>query len=61
MDLRILNAVIITLESISVRGREDCDKMAGCIKALESIAYNPVTKKSDDSEKTSNDTEGTDG
>ena len=39
MDLNVFYAIIKTLETVSVRGKEDCDKMAGCIKAIESLAY----------------------
>ena len=34
----ILLAVANTLGLISVRGKDDCDRMAGCIKAIETIA-----------------------
>lgn len=37
MATELIRAVIATLNSISVRGKEDLDSMLGCINALESV------------------------
>ena len=36
--VELIKAVIGTLNSISVRGKEDLDSMLGCINALEEVA-----------------------
>ena len=37
MDLTIIKAVITTLDSIEVKGRDNLDALLGCINALESF------------------------
>ena len=37
MDLTIIKAVISTLDSIEVKGRDNLDALLGCINALESF------------------------
>ena len=36
-----LRKVILTLNTISVRGADDMSKMLGCIQALQSMVKNP--------------------
>ena len=35
----LLKAVIHTLNTVSVHGKEDLDSMLGCIQALEKLVY----------------------
>lgn len=37
MPVELIKLVLTTLNSISVRGKEDLDSMLGCINALESV------------------------
>lgn len=37
MDTALIKSVIHTLGSVEIRGRENMEKMLGCINALESI------------------------
>ena len=41
MNITVLSAVIRTLETIPVYGKVNCNKMAGCISALESLREPP--------------------
>lgn len=65
MNAEVLEAVARTLETISVRGKDDCDRMAGCIKAVEAVSYSlrKAVKEKHQSENNSVmvKSEGTDG
>lgn len=39
-NTRIVRAVISTLNTVEVKGKENLDKMLGCINALEQVAKN---------------------
>lgn len=38
MDSTMIRIIISTLNDVEVRGRENLDKLLGCINALESVA-----------------------
>lgn len=44
-DKNILPAVIKTLETISVSGKDNLGKLLGCISALESLLVEPAEKE----------------
>ncbi len=40
MNESLIKAVITTLDDIEVKGRDNLDKLLGCINALESVVKN---------------------
>ena len=51
MDKKLLRNIINTLESIEIKGRDNMDKLLGCINALESmIKLMEAERKSEETE-----------
>lgn len=44
MDTNLIKMVISTLDSIEVKGRDNLDKLLGCINALEAIVQSAEIK-----------------
>ena len=51
MDSTMIRIIISTLNDVEVRGRENLDKLLGCINALESVAQSIDAEHSKVSEK----------
>lgn len=45
MNTELIKMVISTLDSIEVRGRDNLDKLLGCINALETIVQSVEAQK----------------
>jgi hypothetical protein len=50
MDSTMIRIIISTLNDVEVRGRENLDKLLGCINALESVAQSLDAENSKASE-----------
>ena len=51
MDTNLIKMVISTLDTIEVKGRDNLDKLLGCINALESVVQSfEIQKKLDKEE-----------
>jgi len=50
MEANLISAIIRTLETIPVYGKVNCNKMAGCISALESLLMPPAEPAKEDNQ-----------
>lgn len=47
MNLTLIKMVISTLDTVEVKGKDNLDKLLGCINALESVAQAEETQRAE--------------